>query len=151
MLCFIATGMVLSCEKAESTNSGNKETEPLGTYIYNGEEYPVYSAAQSAIGNSIVIRISPISEGKQTTYAIIGINSSLEGKTIDVGTAWNNDDYYFIYEDPLKYYSQYRRLKSGSIMIKQSGETFRILADIILPDDTDFRFEYNGSIPSVNQ
>ena len=96
-------------------------------------------------GNSIMIRVSPLKDlKKQTTYAIIGINSSLEGKEINVGNAWHNDDYYFRYEDPVRYYSEYRKLHSGSIFIQRKGmseNTFDIKADLILPDGTDFSLE----------
>ena len=62
---------------------------------------------------------------------------------IDVDKAWHNDDYYFIYEDPIMYYSQYRHLQSGKIMVKSLGEgNFQVRVDIVLPDGKTFRFEY---------
>ena len=117
---------------------------PICTYEYDGKEYPVYSVAFTADDTQIFAKISPLKEDQpQTTYAVIGINASLEGMEIDVDKAWHNDDYYFIYEDPIMYYSQYRHLKSGKIMIRSLGEgKFQILADVILPDGKTFRFEY---------
>jgi hypothetical protein len=62
---------------------------------------------------------------------------------IDVEMAWHNDDYYFIYEDPLMYYSQYRHLQSGAIMIEKNAEGgYTVLADIVLPDGKTFKFEH---------
>lgn len=122
--------------------------EPIGKYIYNGTEYPVQTAGCIADENVIAVKISPLETGRElTTYAIIGINSQLEGVSIDVDKAWHNDDYYFIYEDPVMYYSQFRELKSGTIKIKRGTaeeNSFYIKVDVILPDGADFRFEYNG-------
>ena len=117
---------------------------PICSYEYDGKEYPVYSIAFSADESQIFIKISPFKENEQqTTYAVIGINAALEGMEVDVDKAWHNDDYYFIYEDPLMYYSQYRHLQSGKIMVKNLGDGyFHILADVILPDGKTFRFEY---------
>ena len=103
---------------------------------------------------SIMIRISPLLKPieDQTTYIVMGINAALEGETINVGTAWNNDDYYFQYEDPVYYYSVYRKLQSGTIRIERSGsskDTFDISVDVVLPDGTDFSFEYQGQIASA--
>jgi hypothetical protein len=57
--------------------------------------------------------------------------------------AWHNDDYYFIYEDPLMYYSQYRHLQSGVIMVEKKDDgTYKVLADIVLPDGKTFKFEH---------
>ena len=56
------------------------------------------------------------------------------------------------YEDPIKYYSEYRKLKEGTICIKRLGgseDTFDIKADVTLPDGVDFRFEYHGKIASA--
>lgn len=66
------------------------------------------------------------------------------GEEINVDTAWHNDDYYFRYEDPVMYYSEYRKLKSGTICIKKASNAkniFSLKADIILPDGKDFKVE----------
>ncbi|MBR5834428.1 MAG: hypothetical protein IKY48_07630, partial [Bacteroidales bacterium] len=93
----------------------------------------------------IYFKLSPIADPEpQTTYAVVGINAALEGVEIDVARAWHNDDYYFIYEDPVMYYSQYRKLTSGTIFIKRHGdlpEDYQVLADIVLPDGKKFHFE----------
>lgn len=117
---------------------------PICTYEYDGKEYPVYSVAFTADETQIFVKISPFKDDRpQTTYAVIGINASLEGMEIDVDKAWHNDDYYFIYEDPIMYYSQYRHLQSGKIMVKRLDEgNFQIRADVVLPDGKAFKFEY---------
>lgn len=118
--------------------------EAIGKYIYDGKEYPIFSAFYADGGNTIMLRISPQDTPASTTYAIIGIHASLEGRNINVDTAWNNDDYYFRYEDPVMYYSEYRKLKSGTIYISRdeyTEGTFTLLADIILPDGKDFKVE----------
>lgn len=145
-----ATMALASCGKMGNGEEG-QAAESIGTYIFDGEEFPVHTAVYASNDVSLMIRISPLDQDtEQTTYAVIGIHSSLEGETIDVGTAWNNDDYYFQYEDPVRYYSVYRKLKSGSIMIDRKGnDIFDVKADIVLPDGTDFSFEYLGPIASA--
>lgn len=140
-----------SCEKPATEGPAQEDVEqaePVGSYIYNGTEYPVYTAASVSDDNFIAIKISPLKSGsKLTTYAIIGIHSDLEGNNIDVNKAWHNDDYYFIYEDPVMYYSQYRELKSGTIRIKRGTaekNSIYVKVDVVLPDGADFKFEYNG-------
>ena len=117
---------------------------PICTYEYDGKEYPVYSVAWSADESQIMVKISPFKEDQpQTTYAVIGINSALAGVEIDVDMAWHNDDYYFIYEDPLMYYSQYRHLQSGVIMVEKNADgTYKVIADVVLPDGKTFKFEH---------
>ena len=117
---------------------------PMCTYEYDGKEYPVYSVVWSADESQIMVKISPFKEDQpQTTYAVIGINSALACVEIDVDMAWHNDDYYFIYEDPLMYYSQYRHLQSGVIMVDKNADgTYKVIADIVLPDGKTFKFAY---------
>ena len=138
--------VLLACEKPEDSQTQDpqqQEEQKIGTYKYDGKEYPVYSMSVSADESQIFVRISPFKEGeKQTTYAVIGINSSLQGTVIDVENAWHNDDYYFVYEDPVVYYSQYRQLQSGTMMIRKVGESVEVKADLILPDWKKFAFEY---------
>ena len=141
---------VSACQKPETPPVSDDQQDDqqtveqlLGTYKYDGKEYPVYSLAVSADESQIIVKISPFKEGEnQTTYAVVGINSALQGTVIDVEKAWHNDDYYFIYEDPLVYYSQYRQLQSGTIMIKAVGKSVEVKADLILPDGKKFAFEY---------
>lgn len=143
-----ALTVLLACEKPEDshtqdTTEQEQEGQRIGTYKYDGKEYPVYSLSVSADESQIFVRISPFKEGeKQTTYAILGINASLKGTLIDVENAWHNDDYYFVYEDPVVYYSQYRQLQSGTMMIRKVGESVEVKADLILPDGKKFTFEY---------
>lgn len=145
---------VTSCEKPDASQGTDEPDdpqqeipvveEPICTYEYDGREYPVYSVAFVSNATQIAVKISPFKEEeKQTTYSVIGINSALEGVEIDVSHAWHNDDYYFIYEDPLMYYSQYRQLLDGTIMIrKKAQDTYEVFADIVLPDGKTFKFEY---------
>lgn len=146
--------LAFSCQKADNNvPSGNEtQTEAIGTYVFDGKECPIHSAVYASNEISLMVRISPLAKPieEQTTYAIIGINTALEGKDINVETAWNNDDYYFLYEDPVRYYSVYRKLQSGTIRIQRAGkDTFDISVDVVLPDGTDFSFEYQGQIASA--
>ena len=142
----------VSCEKPETPVGDDpqvqapEQKEALGSYNYDGQDFPVYSISAVADDSQIFFKISPIEDvDNQTTYAVVGISASLEGTEIDVADAWHNDDYYFVYEDPVMYYSQYRKLTSGTIFMKRHGdqpEDYEILVDIVLPDGKRFRFEY---------
>jgi len=130
-------------EQQEPENE-DPAAEAIGKYIYNGKEYPINSAFYADGGNTIMLRISPLETTASTTYAIIGINASLEGREINVDTAWNNDDYYFRYEDPVMYYSEYRKPLSGTICISRDPDAdniFTLKTDIILPDGKEFKAE----------
>lgn len=147
-----------SCEKEEPQEQKPPQEditpiEPIGKYIYNGNEYPVHTAAYVADGNIIAVKISPLEKGRElTTYALIGIHADLAGSVIEVDKAWHNDDYFFTYEDPIMYYSQFRPLKSGTIEIIKNPaikNLFYINVDLILPDGADFKFEYNGYLETT--
>ena len=144
---FLAASLAfVACEKPETSAPPQEDPivvePPICTYEYDGKEYPVYSVTYIEDDTQMLIKISPIKDDeKQSTYAVIGINSSLEGVEIDVAKAWHNDDYYFIYEDPVMYYSQYRHLQSGTIMMKRdTSGSFSVNADIVLPDGKIFKF-----------
>lgn len=147
---FIAVLALASCGKEEGGLEGGTDiqpAEPIGAYIFDGEEFPVWSMDYVADETGVMIRISPLSEDKkQTTYAVVGVNATLVGKELDIENAWNNDEYYFIYEDPVMYYSVYRKLQSGTMMIDRTGDVFDINVSVVLPDGKDFSFEYHGQI-----
>lgn len=151
IIAISASVALLSCEKPSVPQVPDTPQQeqpvvepPICTYEYDGKEYPVYSVAFTADETLIFVKISPFKKDRpQTTYAVIGINASLEGMEIDVDKAWHNDDYYFIYEDPVMYYSQYRHLQSGKIMVKRLRDgNYQVRADVVLPDGKTFRFEY---------
>ena len=151
IMAAVALVVVCGCKKTEIPqvpDSSQQEQSvldlPICTYEYDGKECPVYSVVFSADESQIFVKISPFKEDQpQTTYAVIGINSALAGVEVDVDMAWHNDDYYFVYEDPVMYYSQYRHLSSGTIMIEKTGDgAYRVVADVVLPDGKAFKFEY---------
>ena len=151
MMAAAALVALHACEKPETPQVPDPPQQeeqqpvepPICTYEYDGKEYPVYSVVWSADESQIMVKISPFKEDQpQTTYAIIGINASLEGVEIDVDKAWHNDDYYFVYEDPLMYYSQYRHLQSGVIMVEKNAEEgYNVQADVVLPDGKTFKLK----------
>lgn len=143
----LASLVLAACEKSEPQEVPSPEApaaeDPIGTYEYDGKEYPIYSVSYAEDDTQMYVRVSPFKEGeKQTTYAVVGINVALEGAEIDVAKAWHNDDYYFIYEDPIMYYSQYRHLQSGTIMMRREAPgSIRVSADLLLPDGKTFRLD----------
>lgn len=151
ILMAICLAAAVACRKQPVPEEIIPAVEPLATYYYDGVEYPVHTAVYAENDNSLMVRISPMKPYEdQTTYAVIGIHASLEGEEIDVERAWHNDDYYFIYEDPVKYYSQFRPLNEGTIRIEKAPQGFEITVDVILPDGVEFQFEYEGPLNLVN-
>ena len=97
ILAAICLAAAVACNKQPIPEEGTPAAEPIATYFYDGEEYPVHTAVYAENATSIMVRISPMMpEEDQATYAVIGIHAALEGTEIDVDRAWNNDDYYFI-------------------------------------------------------
>lgn len=152
-----------SCQKQDIPATDNPEQEQeqeqsdpqykkLGSYEYGGEEYPIFSTLYAENDYQIALVVSPLSNDRPiTTYAAIIIKSELEGLVIDVNRAWHNDDYIFTYEDPVKYYSKYHALKSGTIMIKKLATPghYNIEVDVVLPDHTPFKLSYSGEFSSA--
>lgn len=141
-IAIIMTGCSKTPVNTTGTDTGNEDNAPLGTYLFDGKEYPIKSAVYVDDNRQILIRISPLEMTEdQVTYIVLGINASLEGQEVDVDRMYHNDDYYFRYEDPLYYYSEFRKLKSGTMKIQRGLEegVYNIEADILLPDGKAFK------------
>ena len=82
---------------------------------------------------------------EMTTYAAFGIRLYWLNKEVNIHDVYHNDDYIFVYEDPVRYYSQYRRLTDGTFHVKQNSESnFTVKLDLILPDGIPFKMDYTG-------
>lgn len=123
------------------------------TYMYGDKEYPVVSAYYYVDGDYMFFVFSPVESGKErTTYMDFGLYSSFEGQTVDVTKYYHNDDYYFIYEDPLHFYPQTAPLRKGTIYVnRNSGEkdSFTVKIDIELADGTPLAMDYSGPLTKV--
>ncbi len=137
----------VSCTQDEVQESQPVQPQPvpLCTYTFDGEEFDVYTVRFSENDNTIMFSFSPLQpEEEQTTYAVVGISRHFLGKEIDVRERYHNDEYYFTYEDPVCYYSQYWQLDGGTIKIADIGNgQYFVHVDVILPDGKSFTLEYD--------
>ena len=145
----------------ENTGAGDSagSNEILGTYWFNGEFYNILTAGftETYKGSDsegyYTFLFSPLSSDKKiSTYMLISIRKYWgDGGTYEVGglDLDHNDDYIIIYEDPVHYYSQYRKPQSGVFRITvpedRSGD-FVIYADVSLADGTPLKIDYTGKL-----
>ena len=123
--------------------------EPAYGSCYLGEEeIPVHSYTV-AEGSQFLLKISPLPQSEilsATTYAVIGLHTDLLGQEVDVTHRFHNDDYLFVYEDPLYYYSNLRPLQGGTLLLERNGEHYlRVEVDVRLFDGTPFRYAHTFS------
>lgn len=140
---------LVGCEQSESSDEGRT---PLYGYYYLGEESVEVKSIMTADGDQFLLKISPLEDAlSATTYAIIGVNTNLLGKTLDVEYRFHNDDYIFVYEDPVRYFSHLRPLQSGEITINRSDAGIvDIAVDVRLYDGTPFRYSAEGLCVTPN-
>lgn len=83
-----------------------------------------------------------------TTYVAFGIRLYWLGSEVDISTVSHNVDYIFIYEDPVHYYSQYRRPLEGSYFVGENGENnYTVRIRFTLPDGKPFEMDFTGDFP----
>lgn len=139
-----------SCEDGKEPNPATSTAaEPIGTYSFGGEPHDIFYAQNFSNEDTLLLRFSPLDGTTPlTTYFIVGIARELSGIQKDVTYLYHNDDYYFVYEDPVRFYSNYRSLRSGTIYVKETGENhFTVRLSAELPDETPFEVSFTGEIP----
>lgn len=152
---FILLGMGLLLGGAaclSGCSSDDESSEPvaaptvLGTYEFDGVQYEILSVKCSNDGSYLMFSFSPLpASAPMTTYAAFGIRLYWLGEEVDIQTVNHNDDYIFIYEDPVRYYSQYRRPLSGSYFVQDNGEgNYTVRVDLTLPDGKPFKMDFTG-------
>ncbi len=125
----------------------------LGTYEFDGAEYPIRYACFTDDGNYTAFVFSPLKERPLTTNLTFSLENSFLGKECEVGALglYHNDDYFLIYEDPVHYYSHYRELKGGTVFVernKEQGENFfTVRLDVQLNDLTPLKLDFTGELP----
>lgn len=118
----------------------------LGTYELDGDSYDILSAKSSNDGSYLMFSFSPLAPSSQmTTYAVFGVRLYWLDKEIDIEDVDHNDDYIFMYEDPVRCYSQYRRPLSGNFYVGHNGDgSYTLRVDLVLPDGTPFKLDFTG-------
>lgn len=153
--------MTTSCTKDNVSQGGNEDTggdvqtEVLGTYGFDGQEYKILTAVFSENESYYSFIFSPIASGNTlSTYLYFSIRKYWgDGKPHNVGTIDqdHNDDYIIVYEDPVHLYSQFREPMEGTYKVtipdNRSGE-FHVMLDTRLADGTPLSIDYNGKLAS---
>lgn len=142
-IVMIAMLMVLAvgCAEEPVVEVPEAEPAPYGYYYFGDEEVPV-NAFVTAEDATFMLKLSPLDDVVgATTYAIVGVHTQLLGLELDVERHYHNDDYVFIYEDPLYYFSARRPLLSGKILLdRNSAGVVRADIDVVLYDGTTFKY-----------
>ncbi|WP_300728026.1 hypothetical protein [uncultured Bacteroides sp.] len=151
LLCMMCSAVALaSCsDDDDPTNEVPEATVPaIGTYEFDNETYNILTGAYEDTGDYYSFIFSPLSPDKKiSTYASIAIKKYWDGKEANVEDIYHNDDYVFVYEDPVHYYSKYRELQDGTMYIKHNGgNNFTVNIDVHLADGTPFFMEFTGEL-----
>lgn len=130
-----------------------EETEKLGTYYFDGDEYPIYYACYAEDGNYTAFLFSPLKKSPLTTSISFSLSNTFLGEEWKVGALgiYHNDDYFLIYEDPVHYYSQYREPQSGTLLVvhdtAKGDNCFTVRIDVLLSDGTPLKLDFEGELP----
>ena len=143
---------LVGCEQRVGEGEPAKSNAPYG-YYYLGEEEVAVRSCTTAEGVQFLLKISPLEDVMTaTTYAIVGVHNDLLGKELNVEYKYHNDDYIFVYEDPVCYYSHLRPLQSGTIYLSRSASgTIGVKVDVVLYDGTPFRYAAEGLTVPENE
>ena len=147
MALAVAALLAVGCESVGDEVGGDGDnTQALYGYYYLGEEQIPVRSFVTAEAGQFLLKISPLDDIlTATTYAVVGVNTELLGQRVDVKHKFHNDDYIFVYEDSVSYYSPYRPLQSGEILLKRSASgTVDVEVDVVLYDGTTFRYKESG-------
>ena len=86
-----------------------------------------------------------------TTSILFQLVKVYLGETQSIENLYHNDDYRLVYEDPAHYYSYYRALQGGIVMVEPhptKGENYFVVRlDVRLADGTPLKLEYEGDLP----
>lgn len=140
-----------ACQKdSDQQDTPTPEPQPdeaMGTYTFGDKEYEIRFATAYDDGQSYSFLFSPLDARPLTTYLGVSLLKYFAGRQVDVESIYHNDDYSFIYEDPLHYYSRLRALKSGTLYISDDGDNcYTVGIDVCLADGTPVKMEFSGEI-----
>ena len=144
-LTLSATAALTGCDRND-----NAETEPaaevLGTYDLDGTTYEILTTRCVNDGSYLMFTFSPLPpSAEMTTYVAFGIRTYWIDSEESVTDVSHNDDYIFMYEDPLRFYSQYRRPLDGTFFVgNNGGNNYTVRVDFTLPDGKPFHIDFTG-------
>ena len=129
--------------------------DPICTYAFDGQEHGLYTALYHEDDTAYYFMFSPFSYERGealTTYFYFVLIKELAGLKWDVNDLYHNSFYYFTYEDPVRFYSQYRELQGGTMFVKSNGgSNFTVTLDIALADGTPLSLDYTGEFAPFSE
>lgn len=150
LLILLALFCFVGCKESSSADLPVPPVvEPIyGCYTLGEEEIPVVSCT-SVSDTQFLLKLSPQKDIlSATTYAVVGVHQDWLGMEMNVEYRFHNDDYLFVYEDPVRYVSSFRPLRSGSIFMDCNEAGYiKVRVDVVLYDGTPFRYENDHLLP----
>lgn len=146
-LCFL--GGVVGCTQKPNEPLPDPAANVLGTYLFDKTEYKILLAKYGENDQQYTFVFSPLDGSSAVgTYVSIGVKKHFDGTEFNVTDVFHNDEYSFVYEDPIYFYSEYRKLLAGTIYVKHngSGDNFTIRVNVTLGDGKLFSIDYKGDI-----
>ena len=134
----------------DPVNSGPdvEELPSIGTYSFRGEANRIVSGEATIDGGYFTCIFSPekIQDGKTSTYFLFSLGMYWEGQVVDASTLYQNDQYFFIYEDPFYYYSQYKRVTGTFYVKRNNDENVTVKLNLRLHDGVRFKAEVTADL-----
>lgn len=147
LLCL--AGGAVACSEDKDEPIPVNPAKVLGTYTFNDTNYEVLLAKYAENEDSYTFIFSPLDGTTSvSTYVAIGVKKYFDGKEFNVVDVFHNDEYSFIYEDPIYFYSEYRKLQGGTMYVKRNGagDNFTIKVDVVLADGKVFKIDFKGDL-----
>ena len=134
---------------SDDDGNGSHAGEALGTYSFDGKEYPIHQAYCERNEGSVSFIFSPLVtlDGQLTSYFCFALADVFTESEVSLDRLYHNDDYIFVYEDPVHYYSRVRKPKGGTAYVSNpEGDRYRVKLDIVLPDGKSFYCDFEGPL-----
>lgn len=133
----------------DSTGTVPEDTpDSLGTYVFGETSCDIYVLRADQNESFYYLLMSPLRPGEElSTYVVFGLDKYwCDGQVHDINDPVHpldhNDDYYFVYEDPVHYYSQFREFREGTVRMSVSDDwRFDLSLDVLLIDGTPFKID----------
>ena len=112
-----------------------EELPSIGTYSFRGEANRIVSGEATIDGGYFT-----------STYFLFSLGMYWEGQVVDASTLYQNDQYFFIYEDPFYYYSQYKRVTGTFYVKRNNDENVTVKLNLRLHDGVRFKAEVTADL-----
>ncbi len=164
MLALIPASCSDDDDPVQAPPSTDEQSQTLGTYYFDGESIPILTAfftetnqASDNDGYYSFVFSPQSADGTISTRLLISIRKYwADGEPHEVGglDLDHNDDYIIIYEDPVRYFSQYREPQGGTFCISvpddRNGQ-FSVKLDVRLADGTPLAIDYTGKCTTYTE